>query len=483
MSRRVASPSPYWDRHEAPPRRARGGGSFHRHGESDFAPSWGGGGRGYDRSESPRPSPQRFRSRSRSQSWDRGIQRHRQREFDSGDDYEDDFQEERRSRQPPPPPPAPERRGHRHSRGAERGEACVTDTKPWRRHGGSSSQKVADHGEVREKVKEQRGKEKKKDKSERVKERKREERRMQKIAAAQQGPMHMAMMQGMMGMGMNPMHMAMMQQMGMVPPQYMHQMQQQQLPPPPPLPPPGFAAKKGKRRKGAGGEVGDGPGDDGAAAAASNSSSSDSSDSSDESGQEGDPGVQSAAAMAAMAAMWPQAAAAAVTGEAGSVEAFLAASHVGQEAIDRMRALPPHIQQLVMQRGPVANTRNPTAVLIARIRDAAKHGGGGPATWGAGAGAGWGAGASGGFGGATGDFDRGRAQPRDMNDDRGGGQPARKSAKAAIEAMISDYRLSPGCAWMMRSLPPDKQKLVASIDPAGEEDPSSYVAEQLKNIV
>jgi len=49
--------------------------------------------------------------------------------------------------------------------------------------------------------------------------------------------------------------------------------------------------------------------------------------------------------------------------------------------------------------------------------------------------------------------------------------------------MISDFRLSPGCAWMMRSLPPDKQKLAAKIDPSGQADPSGYVAEQLRKIV
>merc|ERR1719265_2323907 len=46
----------------------------------------------------------------------------------------------------------------------------------------------------------------------------------------------------------------------------------------------------------------------------------------------------------------------------------------------------------------------------------------------------------------------------------------RGSAKKAIEEMIRDYRLSPGCAWMMRALAPDKQKLAARIDPAGQHD-------------
>jgi hypothetical protein len=49
--------------------------------------------------------------------------------------------------------------------------------------------------------------------------------------------------------------------------------------------------------------------------------------------------------------------------------------------------------------------------------------------------------------------------------------------------MISDYRLSVECAWTMRALAPDKQKLAAKIDPAGQADPSAYVAEELRKIV
>lgn len=74
------------------------------------------------------------------------------------------------------------------------------------------------------------------------------------------------------------------------------------------------------------------------------------------------------------------------------------------------------------------------------------------------------------------------ARPVDIADDRGP-RPARRSAKVTIEAMIKDYRLSPGCAWMLRALPPDKQKLASRIDPSGQADPSGYVAEQLKRIV
>merc|ERR1711957_44909 len=57
--------------------------------------------------------------------------------------------------------------------------------------------------------------------------------------------------------------------------------------------------------------------------------------------------------------------------------------------------------------------------------------------------------------------------------------PARKSAKAAVEVMIGDYRLSPNIAWMLRSLSPAKLKEAAMIDPAGQQDPSRYIEEQL----
>jgi len=255
------------------------------------------------------------------------------------------------------------------------------------------------------------------------------------------------MMQSMMGMA-HPMHLAMMQQMGMVPPPYlaMHR-------PPHPRGQSKFGgdSSRRKRRHGRSGHS------DGAAA--SSSSSSDSSDS--DSSHSGGGGFHPAAAMAAMAAMWPPPAAAAAAGSAdvsgaGNVEAFLASCPVDPEAADRLRALPPHLQQSVVRRGPISDTRNPSAVLIARVRDAELGRVDGP----------------------PGDFDRGGP----AGDDRGP-KPARRSAKVTIEAMIRDYRLSPGCAWMLRALPPDKQKLAARIDPAGQADPSGYVAEQLKRIV
>jgi len=279
---------------------------------------------------------------------------------------------------------------------------------------------------------------------------------MRKALMAQQ--MQMAMM----GMGGHAaMQMAMMQQMG---PQYLQAMQQQQMMQ--------AMAMKSARRCGS-----------------SSSSGSGSSDS--DSSASGPTPPTPNVAMAAMAAMWPNAGAGmsafphssasvaslapvppappAPPGADESVEAFLARNPVDPEAADRLRALPPTQQQEVLRRGPVSDTRSPSAVLVARVRDAEL--------------------------GRSGSLleagivstPQGLTESSSLmlanvgGDERG--RPARRSAKVTIEAMVRDYRLSPGCAWMLRALPPDKQKLAARIDPAGQADPSGYVAEQLKRIV
>jgi len=138
----------------------------------------------------------------------------------------------------------------------------------------------------------------------------------------------------------------------------------------------------------------------------------------------------------------------------GQVEAFLsAAPDVDQEVADRLRSMSTELQTEVMRRGPL-DTRSPTSNLLSRMRQAeAAH--------------------------KAGTLKRGPV-PGIAADAQ---KPARHSAKAQIEAMISEFRLTPGCAWMLRSLPPDKQKLAAKIDPSGQPDPSGYVADELKEIV
>jgi len=52
------------------------------------------------------------------------------------------------------------------------------------------------------------------------------------------------------------------------------------------------------------------------------------------------------------------------------VEDFLQTNVVDPEAAARLRALPVQLQQRVLERGDLRDTRNPSAVLIARVRDA-----------------------------------------------------------------------------------------------------------------
>jgi len=134
------------------------------------------------------------------------------------------------------------------------------------------------------------------------------------------------------------------------------------------------------------------------------------------------------------------------------VEAFLgAAPDLDQEVADRLRAMSTDLQSEVMRRGPL-DLRSPTSSLLSRMRQAEAAL-------------------------KAGTLKRRTGVVPD------GHQPVRHSAKASIEAMIAEFRLSHGCSWMLRSLPPDKQKLAAKIDPSGQSDPSGFVAEELQKIV
>lgn len=57
------------------------------------------------------------------------------------------------------------------------------------------------------------------------------------------------------------------------------------------------------------------------------------------------------------------------------VEAFLAVNPVDQGTAFRFRALPLNLQRLVMMRGSLVGTRDPSAVLMSRVRDAIQSGG------------------------------------------------------------------------------------------------------------
>lgn len=57
------------------------------------------------------------------------------------------------------------------------------------------------------------------------------------------------------------------------------------------------------------------------------------------------------------------------------VEAFLAVNPVDQQAAARFRALPVELQRMVLVRGSLVGTRDPSAVLMSRVRDAMSGGG------------------------------------------------------------------------------------------------------------
>lgn len=57
------------------------------------------------------------------------------------------------------------------------------------------------------------------------------------------------------------------------------------------------------------------------------------------------------------------------------VEAFLTVNPVDQGTGFRFRALPLNLQRLVMMRGSLVGTRDPSAVLMSRVRDAIQSGG------------------------------------------------------------------------------------------------------------
>lgn len=66
------------------------------------------------------------------------------------------------------------------------------------------------------------------------------------------------------------------------------------------------------------------------------------------------------------------------------VEAFLAANPVDFQAASRLRALPSHLQRLVMMRGSMSGVRDASSVLMSRVRDAMASSMGGAMMMGAG---------------------------------------------------------------------------------------------------
>lgn len=116
---------------------------------------------------------------------------------------------------------------------------------------------------------------------------------------------------------------------------------------------------------------------------------------------------------------------------------------VDPEAATRLRSLPPHLQRVVMDRGPLMGTRNPSSVLIVRIRDA-ETGRGGMMQG------------------------MGMAAP-----------PPTHMVNPNIERMIMMYNLDARAAGLLRSLPPQHQGAAADMPLHEARNPSAFVMAQL----
>lgn len=128
------------------------------------------------------------------------------------------------------------------------------------------------------------------------------------------------------------------------------------------------------------------------------------------------------------------------------VEAFLSVNPVESHAAQRLRALPPDKQKSVIERGSLLGARDPSAVLVSRIRDAVLTAGS--------------------------LMGMGMAAPAMLANAYGSGH-------AGVEALIARHNLDAKCAVVLRSLPPEKQALAAEMPVTGARNPSAFVMAQL----
>merc|ERR1712118_538469 len=63
-------------------------------------------------------------------------------------------------------------------------------------------------------------------------------------------------------------------------------------------------------------------------------------------------------------------------GSTPQIEAFLSENTVDVQAANRLRTLPAHMQRLVLMRGGLSLARDPSSVMMSRIREAMTVGGG-----------------------------------------------------------------------------------------------------------
>jgi len=127
---------------------------------------------------------------------------------------------------------------------------------------------------------------------------------------------------------------------------------------------------------------------------------------------------------------------------AEEVEAFLAMNIVDPDAGQQLRQMPPELQRRVLDRGDLSHARNPSAVLIARMRDSKQ--------------------------GVLANDGLGMPAPPPVGD-----------CHAGIEQMIARYSLDARAAQMLRGLAKHKQGAAAQIDMSEARRPSAFIMSKL----
>merc|ERR1719401_3292485 len=123
------------------------------------------------------------------------------------------------------------------------------------------------------------------------------------------------------------------------------------------------------------------------------------------------------------------------------IDKFLQANDVDDRCSNDLRACPPEVQRIVLSRGDLSTARNPSAALIARIRDARTS-------------------VSNGSSG-----DRGGC---------GGGSRSNPSGDPSVEAFLRSNDVDESAAASLRGCPPDVQRtVIARGDLTGARNPSS----------
>lgn len=132
------------------------------------------------------------------------------------------------------------------------------------------------------------------------------------------------------------------------------------------------------------------------------------------------------------------------------VEAFLDASLVDDSAADALRDCPPAVQQAVMERGGLENARNPSSVLLSRIRDATGGERGGP-------------GGQSSVGTGPGPLARG------------------ENMEEAVEGFIATHAVDASAAEALRKCRPEVQDIVMTKGIVGARNPSSALLARIRD--